>query len=487
MTSRRTFLADTGMGFTGMAMSAMLFRNGKAQAAEPAPGEGGHFPARAKSCIWIFNIGGVSHMESFDPKPMLNKYGGMSIEDTPYADAVLDKDKINANLLDPSKAKREVFKTLMPLQTGYKKYGQSGIEVSDWFPHMGSVADELSVLRGMWTIDNNHGAQLTFHTGRKITEGAYPTIGSWASYGLGTLNRNLPEFVVLGNPSADCCGAAWTHGSSYLGPRHAGVRLKVDPENPMSFVSPDDRKMTSEEQRENFGLVGQLNRIAGIDYPDDQKLQARIQSYELAYEMQTAVPEVMALQEESQHIQKLYGLDQKETKPFGEKCLAARRLVERGVRFVQVFHGYTGNAGAWDSHRDIKKNHTRLAKEVDQPVGALIADLKMRGLLDDTLVVWGSEFGRTPALDLRGIKKGTGRDHHPQGFNVVMAGGGLKKGYVHGATDELGFHAVEGRQYVTDLHATVLHQMGLDPRRLEVPGRKRLDRDFGNVIHDIIA
>ena len=203
--------------------------------------------------------------------------------------------------------------------------------------------------------------------------------------------------------------------------------------------------------------------------------------------MQTAVPEVMAFQEETAHVQKLYGLDQKETKPFGEKCLAARRLVERGVRFVQIFHGYTGNAGAWDSHRDIKKNHTRLAKEVDQPVGALIADLKMRGLLDDTLVVWGSEFGRTPALDLRGTKKGTGRDHHPQGFNVVMAGGGLKKGYVHGATDELGFHAVEGRQYVTDLHATVLHQMGLDPRKLEVPGRKRLDRDFGNVIHDIIA
>ena len=322
---------------------------------------------------------------------------------------------------------------------------------------------------------------------QEITEGAYPTVGSWVSYGLGTLNRNLPEFVVLGNPSADCCGAAWTHGSSYLGPRHAGVRLKVDPKNPMSFVAPADKEMTSGEQRENFGLVGQLNRIAGIDYPDDQKLQARIQSYELAYEMQTAVPEVMNFETEAPRVQKLYGLDQKETKPFGEKCLAARRLVERGVRFVQVFHGYTGNAGAWDSHRDIRKNHTRLAKEVDQPVGALIADLKMRGLLDDTLVVWGSEFGRTPALDLRGTKKGTGRDHHPQGFNVVMAGGGLKKGYVHGATDELGFHAVEGRQYVTDLHATVLHQMGLDPRRLEVPGRKRLDRDFGEVIHDIIA
>ena len=207
----------------------------------------------------------------------------------------------------------------MPLQTGYRKYGESGIEVSDWFPHMGAMADELSVLRGMWTIDNNHGAQLTFHTGRKITEGAYPTVGSWVSYGLGTLNRNLPEFVVLGNPSADCCGAAWTHGSSYLGPRHAGVRLKVDPKNPMSFVTPADKEMTGEEQRENFGLVGQLNRIAGIDYPDDQKLQARIQSYELAYEMQTAVPEVMNFGQEAPHVQKLYGLDQKDNQTIRRK------------------------------------------------------------------------------------------------------------------------------------------------------------------------
>ena len=404
--NRRTFLSDTGMGFTGMALSAMMFKNGEAQAAKGwAPPSGdAHFAAKAKSVIWIFNIGGVSHLESFDPKQALNDYAGKSIDETPYS-SILDKDKIDKILLDPSKQKREVFKKIMPLQTGYKRYGESGIEVSDWFPRMGSCADDVCVLRGMWTIDNNHGAQLTFHTGRKITEGAFPTVGSWASYGLGTLNENLPDFVVLGNPSADCCGAAWTHGAAYLGPEYAGVRLKVDPKNPISFVQPDDAKATLQEQRENFGLLGQLNRISGIQYPNDKKLQARIKSYELAFQMQTSVPEAMDLGKEPEHVRKLYGIDGKETKAFGEKCLAARRMVERGVRFVQVFHGYTGNAGAWDSHRDIKKNHSRLAMQVDQPVAGLIKDLKQRGLLDDTLIVWGSEFGRTPGVDLRGVKK----------------------------------------------------------------------------------
>ncbi|NNE93535.1 MAG: DUF1501 domain-containing protein, partial [Verrucomicrobiales bacterium] len=461
MNSRRTFLGETGMGMTGMALSWMLYRDGEAAEAGWSPPDGQpHLPPKAKSVIWIFNIGGVSHLESFDPKPMLNKYAGKSMDETPFASAA-DKERINKILLDPSKQKREVYKTILPLQTGYQAYGNSGIEVSDWFPHMGGVADEMTIARGMWTIDNNHGAQLTYHTGRKITEGAFPTVGAWASYGLGTANKNLPQFVVLGNPSADCCGAAFTHGASYLGPQHAGVRMKVDPKNPLSFVRPADPKLTPKEQQENFGLLGKLNRIAGIQYPDDAKLQARIKSYELAFEMQTAVPEVMDLEKEHPEIKKLYGLEQKETKPFGEKLLAARRLVERGVRFVQVFHGYTGNAGGWDSHVDIKKNHSVRAKQVDQPVAALIRDLKLRGLLDETLVVWGSEFGRTPGAETRGGKlTGNGRDHHPHGFNVVMAGGGTKKGHIYGATDELGFHAVENRHYVTDLHATVLHLMG---------------------------
>ena len=482
-------LQDTGMGVTGMALASLLSNEGLTQGAVPNV-QIAHHPARAKSVIWIFFIGGLSHMESFDPKPALNKYAGKSIDETPFADSVLNKDRINKILLDPSKQKREVYKKLLPLQTGYKQYGECGLMVSDWFPNIGSCADDLCVMRGMWTIDNNHGAQLTYHTGRKVTEGAFPTVGAWASYGLGTANRNLPEFVVLGNPSADCCGAAWTHGAAYLGPKHAGVRLKVDPNTPLSYIKPADESLTPQEQQENFGLLGKLNRLAGVAYPDDPALQARIRSYELAYQMQTAVPEVMNLSHESKAVQSLYGMDESHTRSFAEKCIAARRLAERGVRFIQVFHGYSGNAGAWDSHRDIKKNHTRLAGQVDKPIAGLIKDLSKRGMLDETMVVVGSEFGRTPGAEFRSGSssvKGSGRDHHPHGFNVLMAGGGLKRGITHGATDELGFHAVEGRHYVTDIHATVLHQMGLSPARLNYPGRPRLDRDRGHVIHDIIA
>ena len=478
---------------TGLALSTLLYKDGALAATSTnlhGPESGPHHPPKAKSVIWIFLIGGLSHMESFDPKPALTKYGGKTIEDTPYAKAVLDEQRINGNLLDPKKAEREVYKKIMPLQTGFKQYGKSGLAFSDWFPHIGAQADNVTLARGMWTIDNNHGAQLTFHTGRKITEGAYPTIGAWASYGLGTGNKNLPEFVVLGTPSADCCGAAWTHGAAYLGPEYGGVRMKVDPRSPLSFVQPADPKFSIDQQRENFSLLGRLNRVAGIEYPDDPVLQARVKSYELAFEMQSAIPEVMDFSKEPKHIHELYGTGQSRTQDFGKKCLAARRLVERGVKFVQLFHGYTGNAGGWDSHRDIKKLHSQRAGEMDQPVGALIADLKQRGLLDDTLVVLGSEFGRTPGAEFRKGQanvQGTGRDHHPQGFTVLMAGGGVKQGHAYGATDELGFHAVENRHYVTDLHATVLHQLGLDPDRLEVPGRKRTERDFGQVMHGALA
>ena len=491
--SRRTFLSDTGMGMTGLALSSLLYKDGALAAVNGklhGPESGPHHPPKAKSVIWIFLIGGLSHMESFDPKPALTKYGGKTIEDTPYSKAVLDEQKINGNLLDPKKAEREVYKKIMPLQTGFQHYGQSGMAFSDWFPHIGSQADNVTLARGMWTIDNNHGAQLTFHTGRKISEGAYPTVGAWASYGLGTGNKNLPEFVVLGTPSADCCGAAWTHGAAYLGPEYGGVRMKVDPKSPLSFVQPADPKFSIDQQRENFSLLGKLNRLSGIEYPDDPALQARIKSYELAFEMQVSVPEVMDFSNEPKHIHELYGTGKSPTQDFGKKCLAARRLVERGVKFIQLFHGYTGNAGGWDSHRDIKKLHSQRAGEMDQPVGALIADLKQRGLLDDTLVVLGSEFGRTPGAEFRKGQanvQGTGRDHHPHGFTVLMAGGGVKRGHVYGATDELGFHAVEGRHYVTDLHATVLHQLGLDPHRLEVPGRKRLERDFGKVMDGVLA
>jgi hypothetical protein len=237
-----------------------------------------------------------------------------------------------------------------------------------------------------------------------------------------------------------------------------------------------------EEQEGEFELLGRLNRLAAVQYPDDPKLRARIKSYELAFRMQTAVPETVRFQDETEATQRLYGLDNPTTRDFGQLCLASRRLVERGVRFIQIYHGSNGGAGAWDAHSGLKAGHSAACAQVDKPIGGLIKDLKQRGLLDETIVVWATEFGRTP-----GAQGSDGRDHHPYGFSVWLAGGGIKGGVAHGATDELGFHAVTDRHYVTDVHATVLRQLGLDARRLAVPGRKRLDIEFGEPIREIIA
>ncbi|NBV22581.1 MAG: DUF1501 domain-containing protein [Proteobacteria bacterium] len=480
--SRRSFLADTGMGFTGLALGALLYKDGVVHAADPhapawqAPDGRPHFAPKAKSVIWIFLCGGVSHMESFDVKPELNKYAGKSILDTPYKSVVESENK-NVIGGNPSHGNRKI---IFPLQTGYQTYGQSGLVVGDWFKHVGSCADDLAVVRSLWTVHNDHGAQLTFQTGRHPREGAHPTIGSWATYGLGSMNENLPSFIVLGTPTGDCCGGTWTFGSSYLGPQYAGIRLNVDAKKPLPFISPANGTRSLEEQQANLSLLGKLNQLSGIDYPDDKDLRARIKSYELAFQMQTAVPDVMRLDQENEATRKLYGLDTANTKPFGELCLAARRMVERGVRFVQVFHG-GGGGGAWDAHSAIKSNHTSLASQVDLPIAGLLKDLKQRGLLQDTLVVWGTEFGRSPGA------QGDGRDHHPQGFCAWLAGGGVKPGVQHGVTDELGFHAVENRHYITDIHATVLRQLGLDSHRLEIPGRKRLDLDHGEAITEILA
>jgi Protein of unknown function (DUF1501) len=473
--TRRSFLADVGMGFTGLALGSVLFKDGVARG-EPGP----HAPAKAKSVIWLFMVGGTSQVESFDPKPELNKYAGKTIAESPYK-AALDSPYLKKNLREFVAGLHKIHPTIYPMQVTYKKYGKAGIEVSDWWPHVGECVDDLAVVRSMWTTDNDHGAQLQFHTGRHALEGAHPTIGSWVHYGLGTLNENLPQFVVLGTPLADCCGGMHGHGSHYLGPEHNGVRLNIDPKNPLPFGSRPADKF-AEEQKAEFDLLGQLNRLSGIEYPDDPALRARIKSYELAFRMQTAVPDLVDFSKESAATHKLYGIDHPTTKAFGQQCLAARRMVEKGVRFVQVFHGSNGGAGAWDAHSGLKGNHSSLCAQVDKPIAGLLKDLKQRGMLKDTLVVWGTEFGRTP-----GAQGADGRDHHPYGFSIWLAGAGIKGGITHGATDELGFHAAEHRHYVTDLHATTLHLLGLDSRKLEVPGRKRLDIDHGHVIKDILA
>jgi hypothetical protein len=301
-----------------------------------------------------------------------------------------------------------------------------------------------------------------------------PTIGAWITWGLGTLNENLPQFIAMGPRFFD------RRDGHYLGPAFDSIALKVDPKNPLDYAKPE-ADITAAEQRLSFDLVNRLNRLTAQRYPNDTALDARIKSYELAFRMQTAVPDVINFSAETEATKNLYGFDQKETRPFGEQLLAARRFVEKGVRFIQIQHG-SGAAGAWDQHSGLKARHAQLALQVDRPVAGLIRDLKQRGLFEETLVVFATEFGRTP-----GSQGADGRDHHPLGFSVWMAGGGLKGGMAHGATDEIGFHAVENPHYVTDVHATILKQLGLNPHRMEVPGHKRLEQDFGHPIDDIIA
>jgi len=475
MNNRRTFLADCGMGMTGLVLAAMLHRDGYCSESGWAPPNGKpHFPPKAKSVIWLFMNGGVSHMESFDPKPMLTKYGGKTIAETPFAD-VQDPQKLALERVLVPDANGNQRNTLYPLQIGFQKHGQSGIEVSDWFPHVAKQVDKLAVVRSMWTTDSNHGAQAQFHSGRHMNDGEFPNLGAWVHYGLGSLNENLPQYISIGNREY------WNkRDGHYLGPAHDAVPVRIDPNNPLDFSRPA-KAISPEAHTVGRNLIGQLNALRGVEYPQDTALAARIASYELAFHMQQSVPEIVDFSKETAETQALYGIHQPHSKDFGMQLLAARRMVERGVRFIQIQHG-AGGAGAWDAHGGLKSNHAKNALAVDQPIGGLLEDLDRRGLLDETLVVFATEFGRTP-----GSQGSDGRDHHIFGFTVWMAGGGLKRGVVHGATDEIGFHAVENRHYVTDIHATILKQLGLDSRKLEIPGRKRLEIDHGKPIHEIIA
>ncbi len=474
--TRRTFLSDAGLGFGGLALAAMLQRDSySAGTGHWQPPDGNpHFAPKAKNVIWLFMRGGVSHMESFDSKPALTKYAGKSINETKWK-YVQDPERLKkVRVVVVNDANGQQRNKLYPLQIGFKKYGKSGIEVSDWFPHIGSCVDDISIIRSMWTTDDNHGAQIQFLSGRHMLDGRFPTLGAWVTYGLGTLNENLPQFISMGPRYFD------VRDGHYLGPAYDAVPLKVDPKNPLPYAKPE-LDLSRGEQEIQFDLVKRLNQLNTKKYPDDDALRARIKSYELAFRMQTAVPEVINFTGETEATKKLYGLDNAKTKPLGMQLLAARRFVEKGTRFIQIMHG-SGAAGAWDAHSNLKSNHTNLSAQVDKPIAGLIKDLKQRGLLNETIVVFATEFGRTP-----GSQGGNGRDHHPFGFSVFMAGGGIKGGVVHGSTDEIGFHAEEHPHYVTDVHATIMQQLGLDARRLEVPGHKRLEIDYGTPIDAIIA
>ncbi|HUP81841.1 MAG TPA: DUF1501 domain-containing protein [Pirellula sp.] len=481
---RRNFLSHLGSGVSGLALNSLFSQNSNQASSDVnafSPPDGDpHFRPRAKSVIWIFLVGGMSHLESFDPKPELNKYAGKSISETPYKDAATNP-LVRDNLREFVAGQHKVLPNIYPLQVGYRACGASGILMSDWFQHLPKVADELAIVRSMWTTDNDHGAQLQFHTGRHALEGQFPTIGSWIRYGLARLSDEVPQFIVLGTPLADCCGGMGGHGSNYLGPEFAGVPVSVDRNNPLPYASPGS-SVYREEQIANFDLLRSLHRLKQEESVGDTRLRARIASYELAFRMQSSIPRLVDVEQETSNTHELYGINTAPTDTFGRQCLVARRLVETGTRFVQIYHGSTGGAGAWDAHSNLEKGHREQIAQIDKPIAGLIADLKQRGLLDETLVVLATEFGRTP-----GAEGANGRDHHPFGFSIVMAGSGIRKGVVHGATDELGFHAVEDRHYVTDVHATVMHLMGLEARRLEIPGRKRLEVDYGNPITAIMT
>jgi hypothetical protein len=476
---RRAFLADLGLGFTGMALGAMLADDKQLRASEVARTP---MAPRAKSVIWVFLSGGYSHVETFDPKPALNDHAGKTFDKTPFENPVLSplhKKRFRSVPAEEINV-RDVYPTIYPMQIGWQKRGQAGIEVSDWWPYLSQYVDDLCFVRNMWTTDNDHAAENQMHTGRHRLDETQPSIGSWADYGLGTLNEDLPKFVVLGGPTRS--DTRLSIDSYYLGPQHAGVPLALDPKNPLPF----GQRVTgqsAQEQRDEFDLVGQLNELTAVEYPEDQELRARIRAYELAFRMQSAVPETLDFASESAATSALYGLDNEATKVAGQRLLAARRLIERGVRFVQV---YPSAYGSWDSHQKLKDNHTKLCASLDLPIAGLIKDLKQRGLLDEVIVVFCTEFGRTPGLELRNGGK-DGRDHHPNGFTIWLAGAGIKKGFVHGATDELGYHALGEGHYVTDLHATVLHLLGINNRSLEIPGRKRLEIDHGRPIVEILS
>ncbi len=413
---------------------------------DPLAPRGGHFPARAKAVIWLFINGGPSHVDTWDYKPELAKRDGQEL-------AGFNKfTGFFANEVGG----------LMKSPFTFKQYGQSGKWVSSLFPHLSRHVDKMAFIHSGYTESNNHSPALFMMNSGEMRMG-YPCVGSWVTYGLGSESRNLPAFVVMSDPLGRGLpkGHAQNWGAGFLPSVFQGTYLK--PQGvPIDNMNPP-AELAGDRQRRQLDLLADLNRRHQEANPADRELAARIESFELAYRMQSAAPEALDLDAEPESIKKLYGLDNKKCVHFARQCLIARRMVERGVRFVQIYSGGMENQLSWDGHKDILGNHSGFAAETDQPIAGLLADLEARGLLDETLVVWGGEFGRLPIAQKGGQP---GRDHNPHAFTVWLAGGGAKGGVSYGATDEIGFKSVENRVSVHDLHATLLHLLGLDPKKL---------------------
>jgi hypothetical protein len=458
--SRRELLFKAGGGIGGLALSNLL----SGASVSPLAPKAGHFPAKAKSIISIFCYGGVSHMDTFDPKPMLKKRAGETIP---------------GKTIIPSQGTPG---GLMPALWDFKKYGQSGMDVSDLFPHVAQKVDDIAFIRSMHCISNDHAPALYQMNTGSIQTG-FPSLGSWVTYGLGTENQSLPAFVVFTDPRGGPIGGAPNWGNGFMPAAFQATPFRPTGDPIVDLKPPQG--MTPDRQRKWLDFMGKMNDEHARKNPHDTELAARIESYELAFRMQTSAVEAVDVERETEATKKLYGLDEQITGYFGRQCLMARRLVERGVRMVQIYSG-GGNFGeSWDAHWDLKENHGQHCAETDKPIAGLLTDLKARGLLDETLVIWHGEFGRMPIS-----QRMSGRDHNPHGFTVWLAGGGVKGGTIYGATDEYGLEAVEKPAKVNDLHATILHLMGFDHTRLTYlhNGRyMRLTDVEGEVIKDILA
>ena len=468
--NRRQMLRRFANGFGMLGLAGLLAEDfASSLFADAVPGNPltlrpPHYPAKAKRVIFLFMSGGPSHVDTFDPKPRLAQDNGKPL---PFEKPKLERTKTGNLLQSPWK---------------FQKHGQSGVEISELFPHLAGCVDELCVIRSMVADNINHnGACLQMNTGEQAF--SRPSMGSWLLYGLGSENQDLPGYLVI-SPSQPAQGAPlWS--SSFLPAAYQGT-LVSDLKNPIANLG--NSRFSTKQQRDQLDLLKQLNLLHQQQREEDSRLGARIESFELAFRMQAKAPEAFDVASESPETKRLYGLDEPATEIFGKQCLMARRLAERGVRMVQVYHTQTSKRSScqlWDQHGGLKTELPNNCAAIDKPIAGLLKDLKARGLLKDTLVLWGGEFGRTPTAE------GTdGREHHPFGFTMWLAGGGIKGGLAYGATDEFGWHATENRVHVHDLHATMLHLMGIDHEKLtyRYSGRDfRLTDVHGKVVRDILA